>query len=297
VVCVLTTICLFIPYLTINGITTNIVDLLKNWTFDWNFFLNLVPFVLIYISAILLVLSHFVKKIHVVNLPLSLIAGLIFSFVVNINSSVYEDVLITIGVAPILLAIASFYISLLSMRDAFESLKMTIKDIVEIAIFVSFALVLQLPFLKIKLVATGGSISFTMIPLILLCLRKGFFKGFIAVGLVFGLADCMIDGYGFVTYPLDYLLAYGSLSLVAIFNKFINVEKPNVFNYLILTGAIVLGLFGRLVFSTISGMVLYNTNFIESVLYQLSYIGPSGGIAIAGVLLLYKPLTLINKKI
>jgi thiamine transporter len=238
-----------------------------------------------------------VKKIHVVNLPLSLIAGLIFSFVVNINSSVYEDVLITIGVAPILLAIASFYISLLSMRDAFESLKMTIKDIVEIAIFVSFALVLQLPFLKIKLVATGGSISFTMIPLILLCLRKGFFKGFIAVGLVFGLADCMIDGYGFVTYPLDYLLAYGSLSLVAIFNKFINVEKPNVFNYLILTGAIVLGLFGRLVFSTISGMVLYSTNFVESVLYQLSYIGPSGGIAVAGVLLLYKPLTLINKKI
>ena len=97
----------------------------------------------------------------------------------------------------------------------------SIKDIVEIGILISLSLVFDQSFLKIRIGQNGGSISLVMLPLCILSLRKGFVKGFIGCGVIFGLISCFLDGYGFFTFPLDYLLGFGSIAVIGIFNKFI----------------------------------------------------------------------------
>ena len=95
-----------------------------------------------------------------------------------------------------------------------------VHDIVEIAMFVAIALVLD-NFLKIPLGASGGSINLAVLPLVLLALRHGWFKGFVAGGIIFGFISCLIDGYGLVTYPLEYFVTFGSIAIVGAFSKLI----------------------------------------------------------------------------
>ena len=95
-----------------------------------------------------------------------------------------------------------------------------VHDIVEIAMFVAIALVLD-NFLKIPLGASGGSINLAVLPLVLLALRHGWFKGFVAGGIIFGFISCLIDAYGLVTYPLEYFVTFGSIAIVGVFSKLI----------------------------------------------------------------------------
>ena len=92
-----------------------------------------------------------------------------------------------------------------------------VHDIVEIAMFVSISLILD-NFLKIPLGATGGSINLAMLPLVFLAIRHGWFKAFIAGAFVFGLPSCLIDGYGMVTYPLEYFVTFGSIAIIGVFS-------------------------------------------------------------------------------
>ena len=95
-----------------------------------------------------------------------------------------------------------------------------INDIAEIAILCSLAIVLD-QFCKIPLGATGGSINLSMLPLYIIALRHGWFKGFIGGGIIYAVTTCIIDGYGFQFFPLEYFVAYGSVGILGIFANFI----------------------------------------------------------------------------
>lgn len=198
----------------------------------------------------------------------------------------------------VLLMISSVLFILSSLSSIFQDNKLSVKDIVEIGIFVSLAVVLDLGFFKIKIGSQGGSISFAMVPLFLISLRKGFFKGFVASGIIFGLITCLTDNYGFITFPLDYLLGFGSIAIIGLFkNQILPLNnKFTTRGFLFLILGFILSILSRLFFATLSGIIIYKLNFAGSITYQLAYLGPSSALVFAVLILLYKPLLVVNKR-
>ena len=84
---------------------------------------------------------------------------------------------------------------------------------------VMIALATVLSFIEIQLGANGGSINFTMLPLLILAYRHGAIWG-ISSGLVFGFIKCLIGGgigWGLPSVLLDYVLAYGAVGIAGLF--------------------------------------------------------------------------------
>lgn len=170
----------------------------------------------------------------------------------------------------------------------------TIRDIAEIGIFVGLALVLNLPVFTIHIMSGAGSISFCLVPLFIIALRKSWWKTLIASSVVFGLLACLIDGYGFVTYPLDYLCAYGSIVVVSLLRRLI--LRDDKVSYLYLIVGVITATCLRIMFSTISGVVIYQFTFLASITYNAIYISITGAVTLAILLLLLKPLKILNNK-
>ena len=84
----------------------------------------------------------------------------------------------------------------------------SVRDICEIALISAIAIVLGF-FCEIRIGQNGGSIGFSMIPLLFICYRHGLIKGFIASGIIYGLASCIYDGYGLHCYPFEKLRSNG----------------------------------------------------------------------------------------
>ena len=81
------------------------------------------------------------------------------------------------------------------------------------------ALSVALSFIKIPVAAFGGSIDFVMIPLLIICYRRGAGYGVVS-GLVFGFIKCIIGGgigWGLPSVLLDYVLAYGACGVAGMF--------------------------------------------------------------------------------
>lgn len=174
----------------------------------------------------------------------------------------------------------------------------TTKDIVEIAMLVAIAVALDLPFFKITIGANGGSISLSTLPLLILSYRKGIFKGFIGTGIVYGLLTCFIDGWGIQTYPFDYLLGFGSLSIVGLFSELVFPKKANTYTLkgiIFLIISIMLATFLRLCFAIISGNLFYELDLVGSFIYNITYILPSSGIILILLIILYKPILSVNR--
>lgn len=162
-------------------------------------------------------------------------------------------------------------------------------------ILVAGAIILDLPFLKFKIFANGGSITFAMLPLFILALRQGPIKGFIGAGLIFGCLDCLIDGNPIISIPLDYLVGYGSAAIVG-FTEIVHKGPLNVRKYVDCGIMCLCATFIRLVAGTLSGMWLWETPFVESLIYNMTYILPTGGFALIGLLLVLKPNEQIGRK-
>ena len=170
-----------------------------------------------------------------------------------------------------------------------------VRDMAEDGILI--ALAFGLNFVKIPVGASGGSANFQMLPLMLIALRHGPVHGFISGGIIFGLLTCLTDGYGFATYPFDYLIAFGSVAVMGFFRKYILV--PGQRNYtlkgemFLLAGGIV-ATFIRFVGSTTSSMVVYGYDFGAACAYNAVYIPVSGAIAVAFLMAIYGPLCHLN---
>lgn len=109
---------------------------------------------------------------------------------------------------------------------------MNIRDLVESAIMIALTAVLEIIFTNanIALFPNGGSISISMLPIVILTLRRGFKVGLIA-GLVFGVFQFILPLTVYyltpVQYAFDYVLPYVALSAIALV-KDLNVKGLTV---------------------------------------------------------------------
>ena len=125
--------------------------------------------------------------------------------------------------------------------------KKTLYTLCENSVMVALAIVLS--FIEIQLGPSGGSINFTMLPLLIIAYRNGVVWG-IGSGMIFGFVKCIIGGgigWGLPSILLDYVLAYGAVGVAGIFKR----------KRRILTLSALLGCFARYVVHFISGITLY----------------------------------------
>lgn len=173
-----------------------------------------------------------------------------------------------------------------------------VADIVEIAILCALAVVLD-TFVKIPL-GPSGSINLSMVPILVIALRHGWFKTLFAGGLVYGLITCLLDGYGMITYPLDYFVGFGSTAVVGIFAEYIiknyKVDaKKTIICFVILALSILTWGTIRFFGSSLSSVLVYEYSWEAAFAYNLGYVYISC-IADAVVLCMLLPLiTRLNK--
>lgn len=178
--------------------------------------------------------------------------------------------------------------------------KTNIREICEIAIVSALAIVMD-RFVRIPVGATGGSINICSIPLFIIAYRHGWFKGFIASGIVFGLITCLFDGYGMQFFPLEYLVAFGSIGIGGLFGKKINDlintkgTSSKVIAGLMVVATVSIFFVIRLFAATLDSMIFYEYPFKAALIYNISYIGPSAG-ALAIFLIMLLPLIKILNK-
>ena len=187
-----------------------------------------------------------------------------------------------------------------------------LKVLVENAMLVALAFILS--FVKLFSMPTGGSINFQMLPLMILAIRRGPLSGFLFGGIVYGLLTCFTDGYGFQSFPFDYLVGFGSVAILGLFkplimgmdikpkkNKIKNEELPdelptpekkqlpNVIKgeLFILIGGL-LATFVRFVGGVSSTLAFWAPgNFAYALTYNAPYIFISGAMSIAVLMIIY----------
>ena len=158
-------------------------------------------------------------------------------------------------------------------RDTFT---FSIRDICEMAIFCAIAVVLD-RFVRIGINDDGGSINIAMLPLFIIALRQGWFKGFIAGAIIFGLATCMLDGWGFVWYPTDYFVGFGSVGILGLLKPVITDKDYNVtwHSYAFSSVGILAACIVRYIACTFSGIVIGGYPFVVSLAKNAAYVFPS----------------------
>lgn len=210
-----------------------------------------------------------------------------------------------VGFGAYLLCIASL-MCILNLGKIFETNKYTIKEMSETAILVALAIVLD-KFAKIPIQANGGSISLSAVPLFIIAIRYGGFKGFIASSVYFGFITCLIDGYGIQTFPFDYFIALSGYGIVGtIFNLFkkfyikeddsTDSKKEVVFSIISLLVSGIIVMVVRYIGHVISGLIMYPTlSLLDNFIYQSTYVPASVWVSIGAMIVLIVPIIKINK--
>ncbi len=239
--------------------------------------------------------SYVISIISIVLVPLLL------PYFYNLNNySSYKDLTVEklFYIAIIVLILVNLTISLSFIKK--DKRLFSIYDISEMAILVALALVLDK--IKIPVGETGGSINLSALPLMIYSYRRGWWKGLIASSIVFGLISNIFDGYGIITYPFDYLIAFSGYSLiglyVSLFKKLMSKDSKNYLIYFNIS--IVLGglsaFITRMIGSSISSIVLYGLDLKAALIYNLAYIPVSVASSTIALCLLSYPLMYINNK-
>ena len=265
-------------------------DGLKGYEIIFNDYHLIIAYFAPVIACLILILKRYIKNVEIISIILFSVGAVFYFF--HLISNEYANAFIILAIIfEILFSLQLVFV--LNSENEFQ-----VRDIAEMAMLIALAIGLDLPGLKIRVGVNGGSISFTMVPLLILALRLGMFKGFIGAGIIYGAITSMLDGWGMQYYLFDYLLAYGSLSVIGLFSPLIfKKENKTVWlSIIFLVIGVVVAVTLRLAFATLSGMIFYETSFVESLAYNALYILPSGGGALALLLLLYKPLEMINKR-
>ena len=177
-----------------------------------------------------------------------------------------------------------------------------ILTLVEIALTVALSAVLGLLAVRLPINFAGGTISFAMLPILVLALRRGVGPG-IAAGVAFGLVDYYLEPY-FLAYAqvaLDYFVAFGAVGLAGIGSGLYRrtaLASPlkaaaQAIPFIILGGA------ARFAAAWLSGVVFFGQNapagqpvWLYSALYNLGYIVPSIALCIVGAILVLPSLEL-----
>ncbi|MDY0214583.1 MAG: energy-coupled thiamine transporter ThiT [Bacilli bacterium] len=174
---------------------------------------------------------------------------------------------------------------------------LTVHGMVEMAALIALAIVFDLPFLKIR-IGEAQSFSLTMLPLMILALRFPIFDSFIGIGFIYGFITNVIDGYGFNTLPFDYILAYGSLSVISLFTPLVfKKNKTVLLNFLFLTLAVIAGVTLRILWSSVSSVIFYETTYWGGIVYNAPTMAISGAVSLSMLFMLYQTLVIFNNKL
>ena len=156
-----------------------------------------------------------------------------------------------------------------------------------LTIAASFAL----SYLKFSPVTYGGSITIaSMVPICIFAYMFGFAPALLC-GLIYGLLQFIQGGmyvFTYATFLLDFLLAFTSISLMAVAKK---IRKDSKYAPVL---GICLVYLARFLFHFMSGLIYFENGgiwaslpqdnaFIYSFLYQITYLGPD--LIIAGVII------------
>ena len=276
--------------------------------------------VFLILSELLVIVGVFIKdkkiKLILRSVSLTLIIANIFIYMLGgylvgvidlANAGVSAVISPTFG---IIVTLFDLIMALVVFSLIFGAKKYTVQEICETAILVALAVVLD-QFLKIQIQANGGSISFSALPLFIIAIRYGAFKGFIASGFIFGFLTCLLDGYGFQTFPFDYLVALSGYGLVGTFFNFAkrfykDIEDPQkykkmqfIYSAIFVLLAAIPVMVIRYAGHMISATILYGydpiNDFLANFIYQSTYVPGAVGCSIAGMLLLLEPVIMINK--
>ena len=207
----------------------------------------------------------------------------------------YHSASIDWGTAVILFLIGFEFLPAISLSSFSNQ---SVKAIAENGMLISAAFVLS--FVKFPSGASGGSINFQMLPLMIIALRRGPLNGFICGGIIYGLLTCISDGYGFATYPFDYLIGFGSVAILGFFRKIILPKEDEEYSFLkaeifLFVGAL-LATFLRFVGGTASSMVIYDYKLVPAMAYNAIYISVSGLLGYIVIAIMLSTLIHINHR-
>lgn len=284
----------FLPLFLLKGNSYNLYQALSSNDFPTS--LKVLLNVMIFLPfAIEFVRQFYKEKVDALSL---IFTSTIFTIVV-LYPSMYEVVTETaLGVSfgIIIILILLGFILVINLSTLFSNVKFSIRDMVEIGILIAFAIIFDF-FPKIKISGGAGSISLTMLPLFIVSLRFGFTKSFIANGIIYGLLTCLFDGYGFATYPFDYLLGFGLISVTSLFKTQISkTENKFWVASIFLTISVILVAILRVLASTLSSILIYQYTLGAGIIYNISYMLPSFGIVLVIMLLLLPTIQRLNRR-
>lgn len=297
----------------VDGVKTEyvvtLVDYFRNgFTFDWTMWVTLG---LLFVGIVLPIIAGFLvrgekgKENLMIGSALSFLVAFCFLFLsreffVCNGSEDYYGNIANFHSAKLAwgCALSIFFTALsagAAMIAPYQRRPLNIGEIAENGILIAMAFGLN--FIKIPVGATGGSINFQMLPLMIIALRRGPASGLICGGILFGLLTCLTDGYGFACYPFDYLIGFGSVAVMGFFRPFIFGQNQKGYNFkgeafLLLAG--VLSTFIRFMGSTVSSVVIYQYTFVAAMAYNVLYISLSGVCALAVLMAIYGPLVKVN---
>lgn len=149
--------------------------------------------------------------------------------------------------------------------------------LVEVAILVAMAFVLEFAFSFLPKMPQGGRVGISMLPLVVIAWRHGVVNGWIG-GIVFGLLNLMLDGvlYHWGSFFLDYTIAFGLVGMTG-FYKGLLKDHVVVFGFAIITAYVL-----RFCSSVLSGVLLFGEYapadqnvWIYSIVYNATYLLPA----------------------
>ncbi|MCI5453349.1 energy-coupled thiamine transporter ThiT [bacterium] len=291
----------------VDGVKTEyvvtLIDYFRNgFTFDWTMWVTLG---LLFVGIVLPIIAGFLvrgekgKENLMIGSALSFLVAFCFLFLsreffANNSAEIenYHSVDISWGCAfSILFTVLAAGASTIT---PYQRRPISVGEIAENGILIAMAFGLN--FIKLP-IQVQGSVNFQMLPLMIIALRRGPASGLICGGILFGLLTCLTDGYGFVTYPFDYLIGFGSVAVMGFFRPLIFGQNQKGYNFkgevfLLLAG--VLSTFVRFVGGTVSSILIYNTTFVAALIYNVGYISLSGILALAVLMAIYGPLVKVN---
>ena len=170
----------------------------------------------------------------------------------------------------------------------------TVKEIVEIALLLALAVVLDISGIKI------GHAAFNMVPLLIIAYRHGPLKCGLITGVAYALINVAFDAWEVnpVFLIFDYILGYGSIALAGFFaKKVFDSQTKHWKNILWLSLSILVCSAIRISCSSISGIIVYNLTLIESFWANLTiYVGWDCLLALIALIILYPSIILLNKR-
>ena len=174
---------------------------------------------------------------------------------------------------------------------------MRTRDLSEIAVLVSMAVVLEViftglgqffPFLQMPY---GGRVSLSMLPLFIITYRHGLVNGVIG-GVIYGILNLLLDGnlWHWASLPLDYIIAFGVIGLGYVG---VTLLGKNMKGFTLM---VVIGVVLRFVSHWFAGWLLFADYMPESftnpqvysLVYNAYYLVPSMLLIILVGLLLFK---------